>query len=440
MSDIEKSDVEKEAEAAAPTTDAVREPPNRKIDEVSKELLRLNKATEAVAEQDENVPPPPPLTKWQKVKRHFRRFWICYLIALIIFLAIFLPCLFLLIIPRIAQDLLNRGSIVINNASILQPQNDSVILSISSNIYIPGPFTVNTQPEHLQMYIPQTGSQYPMVQLNLPGAKVHKNTTIEETGQYTPLENYTTWHEFVHDTIFLNDGSLGLKGSVVAQLGKIKSFTLDLNKVAPAKGLNQFSGFSIDSASLVLPAESDGTNLIANATLPNQSILTLEIGNTTLNILSGDIVIGTGVIENLLLRPGNNTVQIRGTANLTTIMDNLSTIISQQGPYIKNGYLALTSQVTDISYNGSNVPYYTEEMSKVSLTAQTPLLGMVLSTLQGFLSSEAANGTNLTATLENSIEADYSRSNSVKRIRDVLDNSTEIELITRNHLERLAKL
>lgn len=42
-------------------------------------------------------------------------------------------------------------------------------------------------------------------------------------------------------------------------------------------GLNKFDGFSIDGAELVLPAESDGTNLVANATLPNQSILTLEI-------------------------------------------------------------------------------------------------------------------------------------------------------------------
>jgi hypothetical protein len=161
-----------------------------------------------------------------------------------------------------------------------------------------------------------------------------------------------------------------------------------------------------------------------------------------LNILSGDIVIGTGVIENLVLAPGNNTVQIRGVANLTTIIDNLSTIISQQGPYIKNGYLALTSQVTDITYNGSTVPYYTEEMSKISLTAQTPLLGVFINTLQGLLSSEAANGTNLTAALENATESEVSSSSSdkVKRFRDVLDNATEFELVARSHLERLAKL
>jgi hypothetical protein len=42
-------------------------------------------------------------------------------------------------------------------------------------------------------------------------------------------------------------------------------------------GLNGFKGFTIDSARLQLPAEADGSNLFANATLPNQSVLTLEI-------------------------------------------------------------------------------------------------------------------------------------------------------------------
>jgi hypothetical protein len=34
-----------------------------------------------------------PASKWQKAKQHFRRRWWIYLIALVIFLAIFLPIL-----------------------------------------------------------------------------------------------------------------------------------------------------------------------------------------------------------------------------------------------------------------------------------------------------------------------------------------------------------
>lgn len=154
---------------------------------------------------------------------------------------------FLLIIPAIAQDLLNSGSIVIDSASILQPTNNSVILSIASHIYVPGPFTVHTDEEHLQLYVPQVGSDYPMALLNLPAASVHKNTSIGENGQYTVFENYTSWQNFVHNTIFLSAGSLGLKGKIGTQLGKIKKFTLDLDKQVPSNG----GFFSVASLTLL---------------------------------------------------------------------------------------------------------------------------------------------------------------------------------------------
>ncbi|KAI7970704.1 hypothetical protein EIK77_007884 [Talaromyces pinophilus] len=140
---------------------------------------------------------------------------------------------FLLVIPSIAQDLLNSGSIVIDAATVLQPQNDSVLLSIASHIYVPGPFTVQTEPTQGQLYVPQIGSAYPMAQLNLPGMRIHKNTNIRATSQYTVFENYTSWQSFVPDTIFLNTGGLGLKGKIITQLGNIKKFSLDI----PSNGL-----------------------------------------------------------------------------------------------------------------------------------------------------------------------------------------------------------
>ena len=42
-------------------------------------------------------------------------------------------------------------------------------------------------------------------------------------------------------------------------------------------GLDKLSGFSIDAARLVLPAEADGTNLRGTATLPNHSVVTFAL-------------------------------------------------------------------------------------------------------------------------------------------------------------------
>ncbi|PCG89369.1 Protein of unknown function DUF3712 [Penicillium occitanis (nom. inval.)] len=341
---------------------------------------------------------------------------VLHVAGLIVLLAIILPCLFLLVIPSIAQDLLNSGSIVIDAATVLQPQNDSVLLSIASHIYVPGPFTVQTEPTQGQLYVPQIGSAYPMAQLNLPGMRIHKNTNIRATSQYTVFENYTSWQSFVPDTIFLNTGGLGLKGKIITQLGNIKKFSLDI----PSNGLNQLACFTIDSATLVLPAESDGTNLIANATLPNQSVLTMEIGNTSVKIQAGDIVIGQGVIENVYLTPGNNSHNH-----------------FQASPIHQKWLLALTTKVTEITYNGSRVPYYSDEMSTLALTAQTPLLELLLNTLSGFLHS---NATNVTSALANGSKEHSTRSMSTNILKGIPTDSTELELIASYHLKRLIKL
>lgn len=156
-------------------------------------------------------------------------------------------------------------------------------------------------------------------------------------------------------------------------------------------------------------------------------------GNTTVDILSGDIVIGNGLIENLYLKPGNNSVSISGTANVTTLLKNIRPILAYQAPYIRNGYLQLTTRVTDISYNGTTVPYYTEEMGKLPLVAETPLLGMLLNTLKDLIHS-AVNQT-LIDEIKSKIHDNHVDMH--KRWADVADNSTELERIATRFLEAL---
>lgn len=59
----------------------------------------------------------------------------------------------------------------------------------------------------------------------------------------------------------------------VSSLEKSKQESHDTDYLA----LNNFTGFEITDSQLLLPPREDGVNLIANATLPNPSVLTLEI-------------------------------------------------------------------------------------------------------------------------------------------------------------------
>lgn len=109
-----------------------------------------------------------------------------------------------------------------------------------------------------------------------------------------------------------------------------------------------------------------------------------------MNVLSGDLIIGTAMIENLVIRPGNNSITIRGNTDLATIIHNLPKIIQDQRQNIRNGYLALTTRVTNITYEGTVVPYYTNAMGELPLTAQIPILGLIINTIKTFLASPAA--------------------------------------------------
>jgi hypothetical protein len=150
-----------------------------------------------------------------------------------------------------------------------------------------------------------------------------------------------------------------------------------------------------------------------------------------LAVKSGDLVIGTGVIENLYLRPGNNSVSIRGKADIQTVLKNLSSILAYQAPYIRNGFLALTTQITDISYENKTVPYYTEEMGSLPLTAQIPLLGLVINTIKGYMNNpNATNGTGLLSELGNA-------TGSPGGLSGLLNNTELMENVARRHLEHL---
>lgn len=133
--------------------------------------------------------------------------------------------------------------------------------------------------------------------------------------------------------------------------------------------LNRFFGFFISDSTLILPAEPDGTNLIGNATLPNPTVLTLEVGTLVLNIKSGDLVIGNATLTDVELKPGSNTFPLRGVLDPRTVLKNLPEILKTQGPALKNGNLSLNAVASSINWQGTFVPYYTDVLRQLTLTA-----------------------------------------------------------------------
>lgn len=124
-------------------------------------------------------------------------------------------------------------------------------------------------------------------------------------------------------------------------------------------------------------------------------------GNVTLNLKSDDLILGYATIYNVLLKPGNNTVSLKGRIDITTVIDNFATILSTQKDAILNGNIQLSASGNSTIYNGQHISYYEEILNGLTLTAQFPIIEALLGTVGGL-----ANGSDIESALKQILNAD----------------------------------
>jgi hypothetical protein len=114
-------------------------------------------------------------------------------------------------------------------------------------------------------------------------------------------------------------------------------------------GLNKLSGLNITSLTL-LPSLTAMTGTIL---IPNPSVMTLDLGNVTMNLLVDTKLIGYALLPNLMLKPGDNNVPMQAQVNPTTVIGLITT-------KYKNAVLPL-DVVGNSSVNGNTHLTYYEE-------------------------------------------------------------------------------
>jgi hypothetical protein len=117
-----------------------------------------------------------------------------------------------------------------------------------------------------------------------------------------------------------------------------------------------------------------------------------------LDLKAGNYTLGNATIDNLILYPGNHSVPVKGTLDLDYLMANLHGILETQGDALSRGVLRLDAVGRSATYDGQLVPYYTEALKQLTLSADVSLGGLVMNTMQGVLSP---NGTNIFHNLTN---------------------------------------
>jgi hypothetical protein len=310
------------------------------------------------------------------------------------------PESFMVIIPAIAQLVVNKADIRLVNAEVMNPTPDTVRMTLETKVNLKLALGVRLDPVVFYTFVRKYGHENAYAGIEIPGQTVKGNYSLGVDDQFTPLLNLTTWEAFVHQVVYQKETALSLYGKTTGYLGVLKNhIVLDRDIVIPSMSitapfiiclltmetaLNKFEGFTIADSTIVLPAEDDGSNLIANITLPNPTPLTFEVGTILLDLKSGDtdIVLGNATIKDVTLRPGNNTFPLRGAIDIGTVIGNLSEVLASQSASLRNGTLGLTAVTRTIVSNGTLIPYYTNVLGSLPLVANVGIADVLKNTLR----------------------------------------------------------
>ena len=297
--------------------------------------------------------PQRPTTFGGKVKAHFRKWWWVHLILFLIGVTVVAVCLCYVAFPRIAQDGINKSTLIVNSLELSNPTSNSFHLTQNSTI-------VNNTPYHPQLDAfnaslslhgsgPYAYAEIPHLHATQSGASL-----INQDVSITDLAAFTAYNVAV-----LNDESVrvDVNGSTVLHEMKFPDTTVSYNTTTTMNGLNKLSGFNITSFSIKVTPDPDGTNMVGEVYIPNPSVLTLHMGNVTFqNFLpatpfSPAVPIGNSTLENLVLAPGNNTVPMRSAINQTLVIEAIAVVY-------KNGFLPVDIVGVSSVYNGQHLTYF----------------------------------------------------------------------------------
>lgn len=141
---------------------------------------------------------------------------------------------FLVILPAIAQRILNQSSLTLIAADIMNPRPHSVDFTINSTLRLPVDIPVRIDPLKLDLGHIQGSRNSPFAQVHIPGTTVGGTAVLGVQSQTTQL-NDQQWLEYVRSIIFGETVGLSVVARVNAYLGNLKSNVV-FNKEIIQKG------------------------------------------------------------------------------------------------------------------------------------------------------------------------------------------------------------
>lgn len=313
---------------------------------------------------------------------HFKKWWWLHLIIFAaVVLIITLPLVYVGY-PRIAQDDVNKATLNVTSLVFSNPSPSSIHINqtqVLGNkaIYHPTIYGFNAT-------IMLVGATVPLATVAIPqsvaddGAVINVNTDLA-------LDNSDAVTDFTKAVLGTESFELNFYGRPQLKEGPLPTSTVTFNKTVTMNGMNGLQGFELQNIMISLTPAEDGTNMNGSVSIPNPSVITVAMGNVTLDVSVNGTQIGQSYLNNLTLQPGSNIIPLRSTINQTQV---ISLVLGTKAAY-PSGVIPLTILGNSSVYNGVEIPYFTKALAanplKTDLNVTQTLINSGLGQLAGIL-------------------------------------------------------
>lgn len=119
-----------------------------------------------------------------------------------------------------------------------------------------------------------------------------------------------------------------------------------------------------------------------------------------MNLKVGDLVLGNGTIDNVLLNPGNNTVPLRAILDINTAIQNIGQLLVAETNALSDGNLLISASGNSTIYKGLHIPYFESVLNNLTISANVPILKVLFGSIGQIASSNSGVIQNVTNALQ----------------------------------------
>ncbi|KAL3450228.1 hypothetical protein BJX65DRAFT_305681 [Aspergillus insuetus] len=302
-----------------------------------------------------------------RLKTHFRTWWWAHLVALsIIVLVITLPLVYVGY-PNIAQDEIDKSTLSVLELTISEPSPDGFQLYQKQIIGSRSIFHPRIHEFSSEVGLGGASSSFATV--TIPGMVARDNTALT-VQQWVPLANRTAFTDFAIAALTQETFGLSIFGKPKLKLGGLPTITVTYQKLVTLTGFNNLKGFKV--VSMLFDSNlPNGNNAKGTVYIPNPTLVTLSLGTLTMDLSSNGTFLGNATVNDLVLKPGNNTVPMLSALD----QERLIGIISElpESTY----RIPLTVVGKSSVYDGQEIPYFTAAFSATTLQIELDVLDVL---------------------------------------------------------------